>query len=183
MGLKLIFRTKLDDDSNYQGVELLDSQISLSAEDLIKIKDVERKMYNSQSHLEEEEIIELSIGIVKIKGSIHPSAPRRRMIEGFIEVQEVIEQEPVKVVDNRAKELFINSLIALFALRQISDEEKEKFISPQIDYVLNKLKNENSNVDIQALSTHFLEFLKDNSFKEDIGMRDIITCIQSNITF
>jgi hypothetical protein len=184
MGLKLIFRTKLDDNENYQGFEFLDSEVSLSAEDLIKMKDIERKIYNSQSHLEEEEMIKLSIGSVKIKSFIHPTAYRRRMIEGFIEVPEpeVIEPEPIKI-DTRAKELHIKYRKDLFALRQPSDaEDDEQLILALEKYILKQLENKNCNIEVHDLLIGSPESLKHTLNEENTKLIAAINFQQDFIT-
>jgi hypothetical protein len=182
METKIIFRTRLNSSNDYDKFEVLDSATNLNESDIVKIQEYAEVFYNSTKPTCED-ILELSIGHAIIKGSNHPTAFRRKMIEGFIEIEEVIEQAPEPlIVDTRAKELYIKFRKDLFALRQTSDDEDtEQLILKLEKYILNQLENEKWNIEVHDLLIGSPESLKHISNKENTKLIDAITYLQKLI--
>ena len=88
----LIFKTKLNGYSDYSGFDFFQVGSKLTPKDKSIIEKTALEFYNSYS-AEEQTMVKLSIGIVTIKSSPHPTVSRRKSVEGYID-------EPANVHEN-----------------------------------------------------------------------------------
>ena len=175
----LVFRTKFNNHGDYDGFEFFNSEYQFTMEDKAKILEVAERFYQSGS-TSIENLIDLSIGKILIKGAQHPSVARMKSLEGLLREDDIVQSKKiVSDYDVHIKDVFVELLTKLFQLHVDSTNPREKELSQLFMLLVNQLNQDALPYNGRYLLHYNLQFLADTIYKDNKMMEGILIALQS----